>query len=440
MSELPLYTASTALLDSTETGLDLAERRAAARSIVKTARELGRVLPIARRISLRLASSSAGPGTTDPHARNGGKSDAEVAGVERKHQAAIPPPTSTTLAPTSQVSVVPTGPPPPAAAAAEPFQAFLSYAQDLGPAAEPSTILDFGSWDQSDLLVSLGLVGAPGPGAGAQAPISGGGGIGATSGSGNVYDHWAAWGAPPIEGAAIVGEADHDNFPLPVLMERGGLGSIFTHSQSRDSVASTGGVAIDSVGVARGGGVGPPLAPSTGLAPLRSTPAAGQMAAPHQSTAYAAANPHSMMSSTASATASLRGAVPPAGGDAMVISPDPQLYALPQASHPTVQPGTMPLHHQQQQQQHRSDHAAYLPRSMFGTPAPPGGSNMSMAMSMSSMEGQEAYEAALGTDLLTRWLDRGTLAFTTPETTPGPGGGGGGGAGSRGGDASGGGS
>lgn len=132
----------------------------------------------------------------------------------------------------------------------------------------------------------------------------------------------------------------------------------------------------------------------------------------------------------------------------MVISPDPKLYALPQASHPAPQPATMAFHHQQQQQQqqlpqhqqNRPDHAAYLPRSVFGTPVPPGGSNMSMGMSMSSMEGQEAYEAALGTDLLTRWLDRGTLAFTTPETTPGPaGGGGGGGGGSRGGGASGGG-
>lgn len=455
MSELPLYAASSFLLGGEgEAALDLAERRAAARSIVKTARELGRVLPIARRISQRLASLSTGPGTADPHSRNVDKaSNAELAAAERKQQAAVPPPTSsTTLAPTSQVSVVPTGPPPPAASAAEPFQAFLSYAQDLGPAAEPSTILDFGSWDQSDLLVSLGLVGAPGPGAGAQAPLSGASGVGAASGSGNVYDHWAAWGAPPpIEGTAMVGEADHDNFPLPVLMETGGLGSLFNQSQSHEGVANPGGMAIDSVGVAGGCGmVPPPLAPSTGLTPLRSTSAGGRMVPPHQSPAYAVADAHSMMSSVAStsASSSVRGGIPPAGGDAMVISPDPKLYALPQASHPAPQPATMAFHHQQQQQQqqlpqhqqNRPDHAAYLPRSVFGTPVPPGGSNMSMGMSMSSMEGQEAYEAALGTDLLTRWLDRGTLAFTTPETTPGPaGGGGGGGGGSRGGGASGGG-
>lgn len=160
------------------------------------------------------------------------------------------------------------------------------------------------------------------------------------------------------------------------------------------------------------------------------------MVPPH----YTAPNQHSMMSSAASTSASVRGGIPTTGGDAMVISPDPQLYTLPQTSHPAAQPATMAFHQQQQQQQHqqnRPDHTAYLPRSVFGTPAPPGSS---MSMSMSSMDGQEAYEAALGTDLLTRWLDRGTLAFTTPETTPGPGGGGGGGGGSRGGGASGGGS
>lgn len=58
--------------------------------------------------------------------------------------------------PTSASSLLP--PSPPIAGTGEPFQAFLNYSTDLGPSANPSTILDFGSWDQSDLLVSLGLV------------------------------------------------------------------------------------------------------------------------------------------------------------------------------------------------------------------------------------------------------------------------------------------
>lgn len=73
--------------------------------------------------------------------------------------------------PLGAVEIPAVPPPPPTWSATEPFQAFLAYADDLGPVAEPSTILDFGSWDQSDLLFSLGLVGAPAPPAPGPAPV-----------------------------------------------------------------------------------------------------------------------------------------------------------------------------------------------------------------------------------------------------------------------------
>ncbi|GAA5932299.1 uncharacterized protein JCM15063_001183 [Sporobolomyces koalae] len=63
-------------------------------------------------------------------------------------------PTASTLPP-------PSSPTSATVALSEPFQAFLSYSADLGPSATPSTVLDFGSWDQTDLLFSLGLVGNP---------------------------------------------------------------------------------------------------------------------------------------------------------------------------------------------------------------------------------------------------------------------------------------
>ncbi|GAA5905646.1 uncharacterized protein JCM6883_005395 [Sporobolomyces salmoneus] len=84
----------------------------------------------------------------------------------------VPPPSSSTTA-TAPLS--------------EPFQAFLSYSADLGPAANPQTVLDFGSWDQTDLLFSLGLVGNPND------PING-------------------WGLPPSE-------EDRDGSSVPPLIE-----------------------------------------------------------------------------------------------------------------------------------------------------------------------------------------------------------------------------
>ncbi|GAA5988586.1 hypothetical protein JCM10908_003629 [Rhodotorula pacifica] len=415
MSELPLHSASFAVMQDS-TAPDATVKRRAARTIVKTAKELGLVLPVVQRICDRLeplvqTTNRRSHATGSSH--KGAPAIAKLSSQEAETgPAALPPPAVQPL-PASAPPPVPA--PQPSLPPAEPFQAFLSYAQDLGPAAEPSTILDFGSWDQTDLLVSLGLVGAPGPGSGgAQIPLSGGGGGGGGggtgSGSGPIHDNWAAWGGP-IAGAAIVGEAEHDNFPLPVLMETG-LGSIFTHSHSHEGAAS-GGMMIDSVGA---GGAGPSsglvpaqppphLSPPTRL-PSQASPSVGQMLTqPHQSTSYQPSIAHGMLPS--------RGSVGGGGGpDGMAISPDPQLYALPRTADPAIA-----YHHQQQQ---RPDNAAYLPRSLLGTPVPPG-SNMSLS-SMEGQQQQQAYEAALGTDLLTRWLDRGTLGFT-PETTPGLGGG-----------------
>lgn len=89
-------------------------------------------------------------------------------------------PTATTVPPPSS--------PTPAVALSEPFQAFLSYSNDLGPSANPATVLDFGSWDQTDLLFSLGLVGNP-------------------------NDSMNGWGMP------AEGGDQQDALPLPPLIE-----------------------------------------------------------------------------------------------------------------------------------------------------------------------------------------------------------------------------
>ncbi|GAA5908523.1 hypothetical protein JCM5296_004783 [Sporobolomyces johnsonii] len=103
---------------------------------------------------------------------------------------AVPPPVSPTAAPAPLPG-------------AEPFQAFLSYSADLGPSAAPSTIVDFASWDQTDLLVSLGLVmGGDGWGL----PMEAGGGAGVAS----------AFGVPlPIEGASMLGTETGTSFLGP---------------------------------------------------------------------------------------------------------------------------------------------------------------------------------------------------------------------------------
>ncbi|GAA5878676.1 hypothetical protein JCM3774_000447 [Rhodotorula dairenensis] len=434
MAELPLYSASAVLVSSrasTTTVEEEAERRDVARSIATTASELGRVLPVAKRTSARLGPliTKAYSSTERPVNRGAVAETAELAAtwepklpVAAASAAALPAPQRPSIssagADHAASAIAPAQPYP---STAEPFQAFLSYAQDLGPAAEPSTILDFGSWDQSDLLVSLGLVGAPGPGSGALAPIGVGGG--GSGGAGNVHDNWAAWGGP-IEGAAAgmhVGEAENDSFPLPVMMETG-LGSIFAHSQQHEgsATASLGaGMAIDGVGPGVGGVAPPiPLPPPTASS-------TNQVVTHHQPTtcSYPTRDPHGVLS-----PASIRG-VPPGGADAMAISPDPQLYAFPRTTADSTSQSTgmafQPRHQAQQNQQAEAQrsgtdnihsNSAYLPRSLFGTPVPPGSN-----MSVSSLEGQQAYEAAVGTDLLTRWLDRGTLGFT-PEPTPGLGG------------------
>ncbi|GAA5947842.1 hypothetical protein JCM3765_001107 [Sporobolomyces pararoseus] len=97
--------------------------------------EMGRLFPVAKTSLDALRSK------VDGHKRELGL----LRGIHPSGSS-LPPPSSST---------------PATVALSEPFQAFLSYSADLGPAATPQTVLDFGSWDQTDLLFSLGLVGNP---------------------------------------------------------------------------------------------------------------------------------------------------------------------------------------------------------------------------------------------------------------------------------------
>ncbi|KAM0787161.1 hypothetical protein ACM66B_006411 [Microbotryomycetes sp. NB124-2] len=56
-----------------------------------------------------------------------------------------------------------TVPPAPTAAPAltKPFEALLSFSNELGHGASPATVVDYSMWDQADLLVSLGLIADP---------------------------------------------------------------------------------------------------------------------------------------------------------------------------------------------------------------------------------------------------------------------------------------
>ncbi|KAI5474369.1 C6 transcription factor [Pseudohyphozyma bogoriensis] len=66
-------------------------------------------------------------------------------------------------------------PPPPT----EPYSAYLNYSEQVGPSVPTTQVLDFTQWDQSDLLVSLGLVVDPSNTQSWQPPrpnINGGGG------------------------------------------------------------------------------------------------------------------------------------------------------------------------------------------------------------------------------------------------------------------------
>lgn len=359
MSELVLHCAASALAhaDDVDVSSTNANRRAV-RGLAKTARDLSRALPVAQLSYDRLLSL---PGATPPR-----PTQADLVKADDKATPIQPPRESAPAEPPEAE---------PASSNLEPFQAFLSYAQDLGPSAEPSTILDFGSWDQSDLLVSLGLVGAPNAAAPSALP--------------SQHDAWSGWNAP-IEGMMNVGEADHDQFPLPVLAETG----------------------LDAVFPQAAGGVGPTAQASRGSLPYGASNHPGSYRMPSE---------HDSVSS--------RSAAP---SDATMISPASQLYSLPRRQEASTRQGLLTAPHaptkglpappHQQPTTQLSPHQpqsfsfaaqltdpAYLPRSLFGTPVPPDSSMI--------LDGQQAYETALGTDLLTRWLDRGTLGFATPEVT-----------------------
>ncbi|GAA5851988.1 hypothetical protein JCM8547_000119 [Rhodosporidiobolus lusitaniae] len=94
--------------------------------------ELGRVWPGARRSWKRLH------GKVDEHKRELGL----LRGVH----------------PTASTHPSPPSAPPAPAPLVEPFQAFLAYSSELGPAEPATTVFDATMWDQTDLLVSLGLV------------------------------------------------------------------------------------------------------------------------------------------------------------------------------------------------------------------------------------------------------------------------------------------
>ncbi|BGP44088.1 Glucose-responsive transcription factor [Rhodotorula kratochvilovae] len=151
--------------------------------------ELGRVFPTARTSGTALAAK------VDEHKRE--------LGLLR----GIHPTTSTHPSPFSAPAPAPI---------AEPFQAFLSYSADLGPHASPSTVLDFGSWDQTDLLVSLGLVMDP-------AGASGGGGASAAAGGmdAGAWNPLPGWGDPTAAAGGGTGP-----LPLPLPIE-GVLGGAF---------------------------------------------------------------------------------------------------------------------------------------------------------------------------------------------------------------------
>ncbi|GAA5831578.1 hypothetical protein JCM11251_000756 [Rhodosporidiobolus azoricus] len=101
-------------------------------TVLKAYEELGRVFPVAKTRYKALA------GRVDEHKRELGL----LRGVHPTASTHASPPAAT----------------PAPASIAEPFQSFLSYADNLPPATASSTVLDFATWDQTDLLVSLGLV------------------------------------------------------------------------------------------------------------------------------------------------------------------------------------------------------------------------------------------------------------------------------------------
>ncbi|GAA5918025.1 hypothetical protein JCM6882_009477 [Rhodosporidiobolus microsporus] len=146
-------------------------------TVLRAYEELGRVFPVAQASWRSLGAK------VDEHKRELGL----LRGIHPTASSHPSPPTAT----------------PAPVPLAEPFQAFLSYADNLPPTTASSTVLDFATWDQTDLLVSLGLVMDPA----APAPS-------ATTAPSAVVSA----GTPPfVEGVA--GAAAHsNNLPMPPVI------------------------------------------------------------------------------------------------------------------------------------------------------------------------------------------------------------------------------
>ncbi|TNY22261.1 hypothetical protein DMC30DRAFT_415264 [Rhodotorula diobovata] len=335
-------------------------------AVLRAYDEMGRVWPTARSSWVELATK------VDEHKR-------ELGLLRGIHP-------TTSSHPTSFSAPAPAPVPAPAPAPiAEPFQAFLGFSHALGPQrADAQTVLDFGSWDQTDLLVSLGLVmdpaGAATGAAGAFAQGGGGGGGGAETGPGGGAGAWQpleGWGDPNA-GAGAAAAAAAGPIPLQLPIE-GVFGGTFPHAQ-------TGG----------GGGVG-----GTGMDIHMSTSGSSGTSAyfasplhPHQAPEQQQQQqPHAMaISPPSSSSASQPPPPPPGPGPA----PTPAHAHVPALA------------------------AAQALSSLPGAPSPFPSAAPSPAAGGSFAQAPEAAADGMGTDLLTRWLDRGSLGFAAAAPAGGP--------------------
>ncbi|GAA5852891.1 hypothetical protein JCM9279_006218, partial [Rhodotorula babjevae] len=345
-------------------------------AVLRAYDELGRVWPTARESWVRLATK------VDEHKRELGL----LRGVH----------------PTTSAHPSPYAVPAPAPMA-EPFQAFLGFSHDLGPGAHPSTVLDFGSWDQTDLLVSLGLVmdpaaaqaqaGGAGGGGGGLSGYGGEGGAGGDHGmmfsNGGAWQPLAGWADPTSgDGGGAGGAAAHGSLSLPLPIE-GVLGGAYPP--------------------------GPPPPPqqqqqqhSPGMSmSMSSTPGAGASGSAGAVAAYFPSPTHAQQPFH----------------HPMAISPPtipPHSHALSSAPPSTSAPASHAHPHA------HSSALSSLPGapSPFPSAAPSPATGMGMHMSLGDDMGDDdgggggagggdggGRGEGPGTDLLTRWLDRGSLGF-----------------------------
>ncbi|GAA6016645.1 hypothetical protein JCM10207_000132 [Rhodosporidiobolus poonsookiae] len=287
-------------------------------TVLSAYEELGRVFPAAAQAATRLAAK------VDEHKR--------ALGLLRGIHPTVsshPPPGAAALAP---------------APSAEPFKALLSYSQELGPAAPAATVLDFGMWDQTDLLVSLGLVMDPSASSGPPAAASTNGAPGfafppalAMPPSFNVPSHPMPPVIPPSAAAPL--PPNHIS-PPPQLQ------------QPSPSLPA------------------PPMATSP---PTDATPSSMQTPAPAP-THYPQSHP------------------PPAAPALFLPSFDPAVYAAPFAFSPSPHPFAPPF---------------------AASPAGVATSGAANAAAAAPLFDDANFSALPGdwpsTDLVTRWMDRGSL-------------------------------